>query len=612
LDQSPTSDNMVLGDTIGGPYAAQDTNFYWATTPLLAAQPSNGLRIRFWSWLGLAPGTRAFIQMGQLGYPPINWHTIWASDPNQSYGASTTPVWTLQTFELPSWGAYITWIRFGIGQTGGSVSSGWCIDDLVIDGTRDVREGGATGPTMYNNAPATGARNFGPQLTGQTSAPLTVHISNSASTNLGLGTVTASGAQALDFLVNTGGMSAVLAQGASTTFTISFSRATAGGSTGVVTVPMEVLPGYIIPFDINVTGVAHDPQPAMSLEYGGETVADGAFAAVGAAPPPLTFTIRNSGTANLNLTGSPPVVLSGAFGCVPVVSAVPAAGPIAPGGTATFSIDVAPAGAGGWNFQLSIANDDPFRDPYNVTVVGGQPGSGGNENSGDDSEDAACSSGAGNSALGAIVLLALGTMLVGRRRRVFPALLLCLFLAVSAPGLSAALGVTPMPLTSVPPGSTTGPFVMGGFDVTNPDSVGHVLQSLSLTATGSGDDSVAFAEMSLFVDQNANATYEPGVDLRYGPAQPGYPVNNGTVTFLQLEGIAPGATKHFMIVATLSTAGITGPSGSYWTIVSAAAGTGGAVNGVPCVQIQGFWTGGPSAHPLKLEYDVTGSAPPYQ
>src|SRR5688572_29358613 len=70
-----TTDNMILGDTIGGTYATSDTNVYWATSPILDCASATSVRLRFWRWLGLYD-SQAKIEVTNNG---STWVTVWAS-----------------------------------------------------------------------------------------------------------------------------------------------------------------------------------------------------------------------------------------------------------------------------------------------------------------------------------------------------------------------------------------------------------------------------------------------------------------------------------------------------------------------------------------------------
>ena len=79
-----------------------------------------------------------------------------------------------------------------------------------------------------------------------------------------------------------------------------------------------------------------------------------------------TFTISNSGTGALNLTGSPIVVSSsGEF-----IVTQPASSTVAAGGSITFQVTFDPSASGTRTATLSIANNDANENPYNFSIQG--------------------------------------------------------------------------------------------------------------------------------------------------------------------------------------------------------------------------------------------------
>lgn len=83
-----------------------------------------------------------------------------------------------------------------------------------------------------------------------------------------------------------------------------------------------------------------------------------------------TFTIQNTGTANLNLTGSSPyVTISGTNAADFSVTAIPST-PIGASGSTTFQITFDPSANGLRTASISIANDDSNENPYNFDIQG--------------------------------------------------------------------------------------------------------------------------------------------------------------------------------------------------------------------------------------------------
>lgn len=193
--------------------------------------------------------------------------------------------------------------------------------------------------------------------------------------------------------------------------------------------------------------------------------------------------------------------------------------------------------------------------------------------------------------------------------------LLLMLLAISPPAFAAGLLVSPLfPTTSLGvPHDYTGNgdgFAMGSFDIENQHTAGLVLFDITLTAVGSGDDSTAFSEVALFIDSNANGAYDPGVDTRYGAAYAAYPVDDGSLTFTQTLGFAPGETKRFLVIAKMDGAVTPAYQQGFLTIVSSISATGDPPIGVPTNYFRGAGVINMPT-PLRLEYTVAGTGPPY-
>ena len=127
------------------------------------------------------------------------------------------------------------------------------------------------------------------------------------------------------------------------------------------------------------TGFAASPE--IDVQGNGQTIPDGDvtpiandhtdFGSVVAAGGTLsrTFTIRNTGTAALNLTGAPRVSVSGAYASEFTVTSQPAT-PVAAGGSTAFTVQFAPAGMGLRMATLSITNNDADENTFDFAIQG--------------------------------------------------------------------------------------------------------------------------------------------------------------------------------------------------------------------------------------------------
>ena len=104
------------------------------------------------------------------------------------------------------------------------------------------------------------------------------------------------------------------------------------------------------------------PNAADHTDFGGTAVNDGAVV--------RTFTISNSGTAALNLTGAPKVAVSGANAADFTVTLDPGTPVAAGGGSTTFQVTFDPSAPGPRTATLSIANDDADENPFTFDIAG--------------------------------------------------------------------------------------------------------------------------------------------------------------------------------------------------------------------------------------------------
>jgi hypothetical protein len=82
-----------------------------------------------------------------------------------------------------------------------------------------------------------------------------------------------------------------------------------------------------------------------------------------------TFTIENSGQADLNLTGFPRVEITGTHSADFSIIAQPGS-PIVGGGSTTFTLTFGPGGLGLREAAITISNDDSDENPYDFAIQG--------------------------------------------------------------------------------------------------------------------------------------------------------------------------------------------------------------------------------------------------
>lgn len=194
------------------------------------------------------------------------------------------------------------------------------------------------------------------------------------------GNVATSGVHAADFIVTALPATNTVA-GSNTTFTVRFNPSAPGGRTGLVSIANNDADEN--PYTFRIVGTGINPEMAI-LGTNLAEIADGSTGTTGADGTDYgelnvsggirnhIFTITNSGTAYLELTGDPPIVsTTGVHAADFIVTALPSTN-VAPGGTTTFTVRFDPNATGGRTAEVSIANTDCTggENPYNFRVTG--------------------------------------------------------------------------------------------------------------------------------------------------------------------------------------------------------------------------------------------------
>ncbi len=209
-----------------------------------------------------------------------------------------------------------------------------------------------------------------------------------------------------------------IAASASVTLVLSITPLTAGAFSCTISIDND--DSNENPYNWTISGNASaPPAPEMDVFRGLTPIADGGADSVGnpvfGAPLSLTYAVANTGTASLALSGVPAVSVSGLVNCtVNIVAAPPAS--VAASGSANFTVEITPTGAGAFSAVLSIANNDANENPYDWTISGSGT-TGGGSGSGGTGGDGGCSPGEDTSwsiLVGVVAMLAVAM----RRRRV--------------------------------------------------------------------------------------------------------------------------------------------------------------------------------------------------
>lgn len=205
-----------------------------------------------------------------------------------------------------------------------------------------------------------GTKGFGNVQVGVPSV-LTFTIRNIGDAPLTVGTPVIDGLNFVEFSASTP-VGPIAANGTAT-FTVTCTPLTTGPKTAALHLPNGG-PGAKNPYDINLT--ATGTVPDISVD---EAADDGtrAFGNVqwGGTPVSLTFTIRNPGTATLNLSPAPTIIGTSEFSIF-----TPPAATVAPGGSTTMVVRCTPTSRGPKNATLRIANNVAgSKNPYDIALT---------------------------------------------------------------------------------------------------------------------------------------------------------------------------------------------------------------------------------------------------
>ena len=235
-----------------------------------------------------------------------------------------------------------------------------------------------SGATTFQTANGT---ELGQSIINSGSSTNTFTINNTGSAALNLSTITMTGTNGSGFgdftIVNTPTTPVTAATG-TTTFSVKFTPTAAGSRTAVITIPSDDPTNPSYTFTVHGTGTT---APIMAVTSGGQPVVDGSTTtdpsnntdygqveqANGTATQ--TFTIADTGSAALTLTGATKVAISGTNPLDFTVVTQPGA-TVAANASETFAIKFAPKGSGTRTATVTIASNDLGTSPYTFTVTG--------------------------------------------------------------------------------------------------------------------------------------------------------------------------------------------------------------------------------------------------
>jgi len=211
----------------------------------------------------------------------------------------------------------------------------------------------------------------------------TFTITNSGSSSLDLSgspVVVLSGSHAADFSITAQPAALISPSGGSDDFVISFDPSASGSRTATISIANNDLDENPYTFNIEGTGSV---TPEMDVTGNGASIADGNTSPslandsefgdtdINGGSSIHTFTISNSGSGDLSLSGSPRVTVFGSHASDYTVSQQPASATVAAqGGSQTFEITFDPPTTGLRQATVSVTNDDANESPYTFDIQG--------------------------------------------------------------------------------------------------------------------------------------------------------------------------------------------------------------------------------------------------
>jgi hypothetical protein len=297
---------------------------------------------------GGAPAPDAFVAKLNSSCEKIYTKTFGGSSEDKALGVAADAAgnvyvagWTVSSDFPTTAGAYDT----SCGTDGQCNGGYW--DAFVVKIT--------PGPEVTLSPPSL---DFGQQIVGTTSAPLTVTVTNTGDLPLTVTGIAASG----DFAVLTEDCTAnPVPVGATCTISMTFSPSSTGIRTGTLTITDNAVDS---PQAVDLTGTGVAPPPTLSLAPGSLSFGN---QSVCTTSNPQSVTLTNTGTTTLTITS---IIATGEFNQTNTCG-----GTLAPGTGCTISVTFTPAVSGSRTGAITVTSD-ATGSPHAVALTGIGVGSG--------------------------------------------------------------------------------------------------------------------------------------------------------------------------------------------------------------------------------------------
>jgi hypothetical protein len=227
----------------------------------------------------------------------------------------------------------------------------------------------------YGSAPApTSTIDIGNTIV-QTSASKDLTISETASSELRISSLVLSGTNATDFSISPNTAFSIADSGPAKIVTITCTPSASGTCVATLTITHNAFDSPAT-YNLTSTGLMADmilSSNTVAIDNGDSTPAltDDTDFGIGRIDHTIThtFTIGNTGTAPLGLSGTPRVAVGGTHPSDFTVTQQPASS-VAITGNTTFDITFAPTGEGLRSAIISIASSDINKNPYTFMIQG--------------------------------------------------------------------------------------------------------------------------------------------------------------------------------------------------------------------------------------------------
>ena len=256
------------------------------------------------------------------------------------------------------------------------IGTGAAAPEMDVEGNDEIIYSGDASPDTDDHT------DFGDVDTTGATVTRTFVIKNTGTNDLTFSDspiVTIAGTHAADFTLTADAATPVTG-GDQTSFTITFDPSDSGVREATISIANN--DGDENPYTFSIQGTGTGAAPEMDVLGNSISIPSGDTSQdtndqtdfgdvdVASGSQTYTFTIQNSGSVDLNLSGSPIVTIGGTHSADFTLDSDATTPVTSGGGTTTFQITFDPSDAGLREATISIANDDSDENPYTFSIQG--------------------------------------------------------------------------------------------------------------------------------------------------------------------------------------------------------------------------------------------------